>query len=151
MTPTLEFAVQRLRDLLVPVSGTPVSLDALAFGCTLAKKSKGKLYAVYVIQVARAMALDAELAPEAREAERVLVEAERIGNEMDCDVEGEILQARDAGHAIVDEAIEREVSAIVLGVAYEAPLGEFELGETAKYVIEHAPCQVILLRAAVQE
>lgn len=147
----MDFAAQRLRDILIPVSGTPVSLDALAFACTIAKKSKGKLYAVYVIQVARALALDAELVPEARDAEHVLVESERIGDEMDCKVEGEILQARDAGHAIVDEAIEREVSAIVMGVAYEAPLGDFKLGETAKYVIEHAPCQVILLRAAVRE
>jgi nucleotide-binding universal stress UspA family protein len=147
----LDFPGQRLRDILVPVNGTPVSFEALSLGCLLAKKSKGKVYAVYVIEVARALALDAELSVEATTAEEVLQRAETIAEEMDTKIEGEILQARDAGHAIVDEAIERDVSAIVMGVGYDRPLGEFEMGETATYVIDHAVCQVILLRAAFQE
>lgn len=141
----------RLKDVLVPVNGSAISFEALSLACSLGKRAKGKVYAVYVIEVARALALDAEMTPEATTAEEVLQGAEAIGEEGDCNVEGEILQARDAGHAIVDEAIERGVSAIVMGVAYEMPLGEFEMGTTAKYVIEHAPCQVILVRAAVQE
>ena len=119
--------------------------------CGLTKRNKGKIYAVYVIEVARTLALDAEMIPEAQKAEEVLARAEQIGGELDGKVEGEILQARDAGHAIVDEAIERQVSAIVLGVGYERPLGEFELGHTANYVVQHAPCQVVMLRGAVQE
>lgn len=133
------------------MNGTPVAYDALSLACNLSKRSRGKVYAVYVIEVARMLALDAEMAPEAQSAEDVLVQAEKLGHQFDCAVEGEILQARDAGHAIVDEAIERDVSAIILGIGYEKPLGEFELGGTARYVVEHAPCQVILLRAAVQE
>ena len=107
--------------------------------CGLTKRNKGKIYAVYVIEVARALALDAEMIPEAHKAEEVLSRAEQIGEELDGKVEGEILQARDAGHAIVDEAIERRVSAVVLGVGYERPLGEFEMGHTAQYVIDPRP------------
>jgi nucleotide-binding universal stress UspA family protein len=135
----------------VPVNGTPRSYDALALACSLVRKGKGVVYAVYVIEVARTLALDAEMTPEATEAEQVLVRAESIAAEMDARIEGEILQARDAGHAIVDEAIEREVGALVMGVGYEMPLGEFELGETAAYVLDHAPCTVILLRGAAME
>ncbi len=135
----------------MPVNGTPVSFEALSLGCSLAKRSKGKVYAVYVIEVARTLALDAELSVEATTAEEVLQRAETIAEETDTKIEGEILQARDAGHAIVDEAIERDVSAIVMGVGYDRPLGEFEMGQTARYVIDHATCQVILLRAAFQE
>lgn len=141
----------RLRDILVPVNGTSVSFEALSLGCSLAKRSKGKVYAVYVIEVARTLALDAELSVEATTGEEVLQRAETIAEETDTKIEGEILQARDAGHAIVDEAIERDVSAIVMGVGYDRPLGEFEMGQTARYVIDHATCQVILLRAAFQE
>jgi nucleotide-binding universal stress UspA family protein len=147
----LEPFAQRLKDVLVPVNGTGVGYEALALACNLTRRGKGKVYAVYVIEVARTLALDAEMAPEAEAAERVLQRAEEIGEEYDCKVEGEILQARDAGHAIVDEAIERAVSAIVLGVAYEKPLGEFELAGTARYIVEHSPAEVVLLRAAVQE
>ena len=140
----------QLNDVLVPVSGTPISLKALSLACSITRRGKGKVYSVSVIEVGRALALDAEMGPEARAAEGVLQLAEQIAGEMDCKVEGEILQARDAGHAIVDEAIERRVDAIVMGAAYEMPLGEFDLGPTARYVIDHAPCQVILVRAAVQ-
>jgi nucleotide-binding universal stress UspA family protein len=147
----LDFTAPRLKDVLVPVNGTTISYEALSLACSLSKRGKGKVYAVYVIEVARTLALDAEMTPEAATAEEVLQGAEAIGEDGDCKVEGEILQARDAGHAIVDEAIERGVSAVVMGVAWDLPLGEFEMGTTARYVVEHAPCQVILVRAAVQE
>jgi nucleotide-binding universal stress UspA family protein len=134
----------------VPVNGTRVSEEALVLACSLMRKSKGgKVYAVYVIEVARTLALDAEMSAEAAQAEAVLVRAEDVGEELDCKVEGEILQARDAGHAIVDEAIEREVSAIVMGFGNDPT--QPEIGETARYVLEHAPCQVISLRSAMQE
>jgi len=147
----LDGSTQRIKDILVPVNGTSVADEALTLACNLLRKSKSKVYAVYVIEVKRTLALDAEMIPEAQRAEAVLVRAEEIGEELDSKVEGEILQARDAGHAIVDEAIERDVGAIVLGVSHDRPLGELELGQTARYVVEHAPCQVIVLRSALQE
>jgi nucleotide-binding universal stress UspA family protein len=140
-----------LNDVLVPVNGSPVSLDALSLACSISRRGKGTVYAVSVIEVGRALALDAEMGQEARDAEGILQAAEQLASDMDCKVEGEILQARDAGHAIVDEAIERRVDAIVMGAAYEMPFGEFALGRTARYVIDHAPCRVILVRAAVQD
>ncbi len=147
----MDFDSLHVRDVLVPVDGSPAAFEALTLACALAKKRKGTVYAVHVIEVARNLALDAELVDEARRGEEVLTRAEEIANDLDYKVEGEILQARDAGHAIVDEAMERHVSAIVMGVDYDTSLGEFALGHTAQYVIKHAPCQVILLRAAVRE
>jgi nucleotide-binding universal stress UspA family protein len=147
----LDGSTQRIKDILVPVDGTPAADEALTLACNLLRKSKSKVYAVFVIEVARTLALDAEMMSEARQAEGVLLRSEEIGSELDCKVEGEILQARDAGHAIVDEAIERDVGAIMLGVSHDRPLGELDLGRTASYVVEHAPCQVIVLRSALQE
>jgi nucleotide-binding universal stress UspA family protein len=147
----LDGSTQRIRDILVPVNGTSVADEALTLACNLLRKSKNKVYAVYVIEVKRTLALDAEMIPEAQQAEEVLVRAEQIGTDLDCKVEGEILQARDAGHAIVDEAIERDAGAIVLGVSIDLSLGELDLGQPARYVVEHAPCQVIVLRSALQE
>ncbi len=147
----MEYESLLVQDVLVPVDGSVAGFDALALACSLARKKKGTVYAVFVIEVARNMALDAELAPEAQHGEEVLTRADAVADEMDYKVEGEILQARDAGHAIVDEAIERGVSAIVMGVDYSKPLGEFALGLTAQYVIKHAPCQVLMLRASARE
>lgn len=142
----------RIRDVLVPVDGSPASFDALALACLLAKRHKGTVYAVYVIEVARTMPLDAEMTEEAELGEDVLARAEQLADDMDYreNVFGELLQARDAGHAIVDEATERGVSAIVMGVSYSRELGE-ELGPAAHFVLKNAPCQVILCRSALRE
>ncbi len=147
----MEYPTQRVQDLLVPVDGSPPGFDALALACLISRRNKGTVYVVYVIEVARTMALDTELDADARNAESVLQQAEKIARESDCKIEGEILQARDAGHAIVDEALERGVSAIAIGVDYQMPLGELELSATARYVMDHAPCQVIVVREAARE
>ena len=141
-----------IRDIVVPVNGSSASTDALVLACFLAKRNKGTVYAVYVIEVARTMPLDAEMTAEAQHGEQVLAEAERKAEELDYrdNVFGEILQARDSGHAIVDEAVERGVSAIVMGVSYTRGVGD-ELAPSAQYVLKNAPCQVILSRTAAQE
>lgn len=143
----------QLKDIIVPVDGSRASLDALALACFLARRAKGTVYAVYVIEVARTMPLDAEMSEEGRRGEAILADAERLAEELDYsdNVFGELLQARDAGPAIVDESVERGVSAIVMGVSYARDMGEYELGHTAQYVLKNAPCQVLLARAAAQE
>src|SRR3989304_6185093 len=119
----LEFGTTQLKTILVPVDGSHASMDALALACLLAKRNKGKVYAVYVIEVARTLPLDAGLNPEAQEGEKILARADEGADSLDSAATGEQLQARDAGHAIVDEAIERDVDAIVVGIEYKRPLG----------------------------
>ena len=133
----------------MPVDGSQASLDALALACLLAKRNKGRVYAVYVVEVARTLPIDAELSPEDKVAEDVLARAEREADSLDYEITCELLQARDAGHAIVDEAVEREVDGIVLGIEYTRPSGEFEMGRTSQYVLRNAPCQVLIARAAI--
>jgi len=151
----------QVREVLVPVDGSEASLDALALACTVAKRNRGRVYAVYVIEVARSLPLDADMGPEVEEGERILQRAEALARQFDCQLEGELLQARDAGHAIVDEAIERGVEAIIMGVEVEEMEGGYEwptegkprpvatelpLGHVARYVLQHAPCEVWLIR-----
>ncbi len=146
----MDYDALRIKDTLVPVDGSTASLDALELACILSKRSKGAVYAVYVIEVARTLPLDAEMTPDAVHGEEVLKQAEEIAESLDYQVSGELLQARDRGHALVDEAIERELDAIIMGVKYDRELGEFRLGNTAQYVLRNAPCQVILCRSAEQ-
>jgi nucleotide-binding universal stress UspA family protein len=126
-------------------------MDAVSLACTIAKKNKGKVYAVHVIEVKRSLPLDAELSDEASSGEDVLVRAEKCAQEQDFKIEGELLQAREAGHAIVDEAMERGVDLILMGAEHKAPLGEYQLGRLTQYVLRAAPCNVWLWRHAVHE
>jgi nucleotide-binding universal stress UspA family protein len=140
-----------MTSILVPVDGSDASMHAVALACSIAKRNKGKVYAVHVIEVRRSLPLDAELQPEAARGEEILSQAEKAADEMDFEVEGEILQAREAGHAVVDEAIERGVNTIILGVDYKKPFGQFQLGRLTQYVLKHAPCHVWVCRHPVEE
>ncbi len=144
----MDLSTIQLKNILVPVDGSQAGMDALALACLLAKRNKGKVYAVYVIEVARTLPLDADLSPEETKGEEVLSQAEQVADSLDFEVTGELLQARDAGHAIVDEAIERDVDGVLAGVEYRRPLGEYEVGETSEYILRNAPCQVVICRAA---
>ncbi len=144
----MDLSTIQLKNILVPVDGSQAGMDALALACLLAKRNKGKVYAVYVIEVARTLPLDADLSPEERQGEEVLSRAEQVADSLDFEITGELLQARDAGHAIVDEAIERDVDGVLAGVEYRRPLGEYEVGETSEYILRNAPCQVVICRAA---
>ena len=140
-----------MKTLLVPTDGSRASMGAVALACNIAKRNKGTVYVVHVIEVKRSLPLDAELEPEASEGERILLEAEKVADEQDFQVQGELLQAREAGHAVVDEAVERGVDGIVLGVDYKRPFGEFQLGRLTQYVLRNAPCLVWVCRQPVEE
>jgi nucleotide-binding universal stress UspA family protein len=136
--------------ILVPLNRERVGEDALRLACTMARQRKGEVYAVYVIQVKRALALDAEVGPETEKGEQILKEAERIGDEMDCMVQTDLLQAREAGAAIVDEAVARGIDVIIMGMPYKKPFGEFGLGSTVPYVLKNARCRVLIWREAIE-
>jgi len=133
------------KKILVPVAGTEADDEAIRLACRLVnKKEKGKIWAVYVITLERSLPLDAQIDSEIRKAEEILDHAERIAEEEEYELETDLLQAREAGPAIVDEAVEREVDLILMGVEYKTRFGQFSLGNVVLYVLKNAPCRVIL-------
>jgi len=130
--------------ILIPVGGTEADDEAIRLACRLAKKDKCKLWSVYVINIKRALPLNAEIGPEIHKAESILDHIESVAEEQDYEVETDVLQARDAGPAIIDEAVEREVDLILMGVKYKSRFGKFSLGSVVPYVLKNSPCPVIL-------
>jgi nucleotide-binding universal stress UspA family protein len=130
--------------ILVPVTGSQVDDEAMRLACRLAKKNKGKIWAVYVLTIKRSLPLAAEIEPEIIKAEGILDHIMSVAEEEDYEIETDLLQARDAGPTIVDEAVEREVDLILVGLPYKRRFGQFSLGSVVPYVLENAPCRVIL-------
>ena len=131
--------------ILVPVAGTESDEEAMELADKLlSKKNRGEICAVYVISIERALPIDAEIESEIRKAEDILNHIENTTGKQGCKIETDLLQAREAGPAIVDEAIEREVDLILIGVTYKRRFGEFSLGDVVPYVLKNAPCRVIL-------
>jgi len=141
----------RPKKVLVPVNGGKADEEAIRLSCRLAKQAGGKIYVTYVIQVDRTLPLDAEVRPQIDRAEQILDQAETIAEEQDCDVETDVLQAREIGPAVVDEAIERGVDLITIGISYEKEFGEFSLGSTIPYVLKNSPCRVLIYREPIPE
>ncbi len=136
--------MMEFHKILVPVIGTEADDEAIRLACRLAKKDKGKLWAVYVITVKRTLPLEAEIEPEIRKAEEILDRAESVAEEQDYELETELLQAREAGPTIVDEAVEHQVDLILIGITYKRRFGQFSLGSVVPFVLKNAPCRVIL-------
>ena len=138
-----------LYKILVPVSGTEADDEVIRLACELAKKSKGKIHAVYVITVKRTLPLGAEIESEIKRAEGILEHIEIVAEEQDCEIETDLLQAREAGPTIVDEAVEQKVDLVVMGVKYKMRFGQFSLGDVVPYVLKNAPCRVLLYQYTV--
>lgn len=138
--------------LVVPVSGGPEDARLLEIVDKISQKSQTFITLVYVVEVAQSMPIDAELPAEIERGENVLREAELLTTRCVGGRRGaittELLQARSAGAAIVDEAIEHGANAIMLGTSVRKKFGQLSTGETVDYVLRNAPCEVIVIRQA---
>ncbi|MBT3363998.1 MAG: universal stress protein [Chloroflexi bacterium] len=137
------------QKILVLVNGTPIDNDVVKIACKMTSKTLGDIIAIYVIELKRTLPLEAEVEPEIQKGEDVLDHVERLAGEQGRNIETALLQARDKGPAIVEEAIEREADLIILGVNYEKPYGEFSLGSTLPYVLKHAHSSVVIYREPI--
>jgi basic amino acid/polyamine antiporter, APA family len=151
-------------SILVPVFGVHLDDDILGTAGRLAAERADEteggavLEALYVFEIPMSLPIDARVTDErVREAKRVLARAKEVGEEYEgVEVATAMVRGRTAGQAIVAEARRRGVEAIVLaaeeptrmrGGAIMGGRGKARdrvVGETTRYVVEKAPCKVIL-------
>ncbi|MBI3952891.1 MAG: universal stress protein, partial [Chloroflexi bacterium] len=137
----------KVRKLLVPISGQEADNEAVRMACRLAKPDKGKVFVLFVVEVKRSLPLDVSMEPEVKRGEGVLAQVERIAEEEDYEVVTSLLQSREVGPAIVDEAAEIAADLIIMGVEYKRRVvAPFTLSDTALHVLKNATCKVLLLR-----
>jgi len=130
--------------ILVPVAGTAADDEALRLASFLARKNKAKVWVVYIIILKRSLPVDAEVEAEIKHGEEILDHMEAVAQEVDYQIESDLLQSREAGPTIVDEAVEHSVDLILMGIKYKRRLGQFSLGSIVPYVLKNAPCRVML-------
>jgi nucleotide-binding universal stress UspA family protein len=132
--------------ILVPISGSPTDVEAVRLSCRLARRARAKVNAVTVLEVRRSLALGDVADADMETAEQLLEKAAKIGEEFETDVDTELLQAREAGPAIVDEIREWRADLVVIGLPFRQRFGEFYMGKTAPYILRFAPCRALLFR-----
>jgi len=135
-----------LEKLLVAARGNGVDQIAVELACKIGKKSKSKIFIVYVIEVNRSLPVDAIIKSDMEAAEKVLLEAEEYAQQNDFNVETEIIQARDVGPAIIEVARQNKVDMIIMSMNYKKRFGSFTMGNAVPHVLEEAPCRVLICR-----
>ncbi len=135
-----------VRNVLAVVDGSPQDETIVSIACDLTRHSRGSVWLLYVIDVPRRMPVDAEIPEETARGEQILQRMERLGKQLKCRVEGDLLQAREIGAAIVREAIDRNADSIIIGIPYMERYGSPTLGDTAPYLMRYSPCAVIVHR-----
>lgn len=133
---------------MILVRGDESDVRAVSLAADMVRATKGRLIILYVIRVPRTLPVDADTPQEADRGEAALVEAERIAHLPRESIDSEIVQARETGPSVVHEAVVREVQTLVIGTPYPSDYGVFQMPDDLLYVLEHAPCQVILWRDA---
>ena len=114
------------------------------------KASHAELVGVHVVEVGWSMPLDAEIATRSNEAQQILDHAETQAELLKTRLEPVLLQAREVGAALVDEATERDADLLVVGLPYRKRFGgDFAIGRTIPYVLQHAPCEVWVVREPI--
>lgn len=134
------------RKVLVAVGGQSIDAETVRLACRMTDPHGGKLYGVHIIEVNRSLPLGAVLDEVVERGEKILDEVEQLATEASLTVETELVQARDTGPALVDEAVEWGADLIVMGLPYKRRFGEFNLGKTVPYVLKNANCRVMLFR-----
>jgi basic amino acid/polyamine antiporter, APA family len=152
-------------SILVPVLGRPLDDDIMQTAGRLSAEENedageggAVIEAVWVFEVPMALPLDARIPDEdLKRARKSLQRAKAVGEEYQgVEVATATVRARSAGEGIVREARRRGVEAIVL--AAEEPtrmrggpllggkrgLYDTFVGQTTRYVVNKAPCRVIL-------
>lgn len=141
------------KRILVPVQGHECDRRAIELATVIANGAGAEITLVYVVEVAQKLPLEAELPGEIEHAELALERCEAWakpngGSSKGVRINPELLQARAAGPAIVDEAVERGADLIVMALRAHKRHGRPVVGETVPYVLKNSPCEVVITRSA---
>ncbi len=134
------------RRVLVPMKLGDIGEEMVATAVALAKERGATVEAIFVAAVPRELALDRPLPPDVQaRADASLEEARALGEDNDVEVATATVAARSIGHAIVEEAVKRDVDLIVLGSSPRWRRQSRFFSPTVDHVVRCAPCEVLVV------
>jgi nucleotide-binding universal stress UspA family protein len=132
------------RSILVPLADNIETEQALDVACRLANEHGSSITAVAVIEVPPVLPLASHMHDEEAHAKMLLRRAEAVGESYGIRVVGRVARGREAGPAIVEEVIARNVELVVIG-ARRGRRRTF--GRTVETVLRRSPCRVLVIAA----
>jgi hypothetical protein len=140
---------ERANLVLVPVQGTAMSDRMVALGCQMAKVRQAQIEVFYVIEVPWTLPLDAQLPDLEETAREEFARARQIAARYGVHLDTRVANAREAGRAIVEEAVGTGADIILMSDVPARP-GVTRFSATTSFVFGHAPSEVIIDRPALE-
>jgi K+-sensing histidine kinase KdpD len=135
------------RNVLVAIHGDEMDDELIRLSCMMAKGKKGRVFGVYGVEVPRTLPVDATLPEVTEKAGQALEHAVELAERANFEIEPEIVQSRNYGQSLVDEAESHQCGLLILGIPYRTDRsGRFDPGEVVPYVLTHAKCRVWVIR-----
>lgn len=140
------------RRAALALGGGTIDEKIVRVAAEYARPARAQLVGVHVVEIDWTLPLDADIAGRSEDVQRVLDMAEATAEAAGCRLETVLLQARDVGAALVDEAAERDADLLILGLPYRKRFGgDFAIGRTVPYVLKNAACTVWVVREPMPE
>lgn len=119
--------------------------ELMKLACQMSQGMNAPLVAVNVVEVSLALDLDADSEVLDRDGKEILARAREVAaRHFSQEISTRLLRAREAGPAIVSEAIDQGVELLILGYHQKPAVRELVLGSTVQHIARHAPCRVII-------
>ena len=149
-----EAQVPSFKRVVIALNGGTSDAAIVALASRFARAGTGtaELIAVHIVEIDWTLPLDADIAGHSEEAQRVLDMAAEIAEDNKVRLTPVLLQARDVGAALVDEASELGADLLIVGLPYRKRFGgDFAIGRTIPYVLKNAACAVWVVRESIPE
>ena len=138
--------VTTYRRILVPLAASHEPDRAIALACRLAAEHRASVTALSVIEVPMMVPMDAYMIEEEAAAKELLERARAAAHSYEISCSTRIVRDRNAGEAIVREAVQHNTEMIILSArrrpGSSGRTGVF--GRTVRFVLAHAPCRVMV-------
>ncbi len=140
------------RSIVVPVTRSAASEEALVAAARLAAERRSQVAVVHVLEIPMELPLTTDIPDAEREANVLLDDARALVESHGVKAVTRLERARSAGEAIVADADARTAELVVIGaprrgIGRRAPV----FGRTPRYVLKHSSCRVLVVAEKVPE
>lgn len=141
----------QVRRIMVPTNGTVAARRAAEVGFALVGSGGGEVHIVNVVEVnptGHASDIrDAHHHRQERIAQQMVDELRVLGDSLDVPTSGEVRIGATVETVVLDVAQDKQIDLIILGIDVRTGTRLY-LGPRVEYILNHAPCPVMVINAA---
>jgi nucleotide-binding universal stress UspA family protein len=135
--------MKQAKKILVALKTVEQAAELTELACRMAARGTSLLL-VHVIELPDPTPLDADVPDLEKTAHKILGAAERIVRRNRMKPQRLIIRAHGAGGALLDELKMKKIDLAVLSYHHKRTISEVVFGTTAKHLVQHAPCHLLL-------